>query len=115
MVVDALASLFGNMQLHISKAKINDTNLWATDTLADMFTKKLFIYYSETSPTLHSTSFAKKFTKTGEDFLVAKYAQNMLWEDAILRKVYSMILAHQKYDMTIVDNDCGYLIYDAVA
>jgi hypothetical protein len=27
MVVDALASLFGNMQLHISKAKINDTNL----------------------------------------------------------------------------------------
>lgn len=115
MVVDTLAALFGRMQLHVSKAKINDTNLGATDVLSDLFSKKIFIYYSEATPTLQSTSFGKKFTRSSDGFQVARYPQSVLGQEAIKRQVWSMILANQKYDMTIVDVDCGYLLYDVIA
>lgn len=114
-IEDVMASLFGKMTLLVADAQVNDANLWGTDSLADLLTKKIFLCYSEDTPTLMSTSFGKKFTKSGEDFQVAKYPVSMLGKDAIRSKVYSMIMANQKYDNVITDIDAGYLIYDVIA
>lgn len=113
MLQDSLARLFWIQNLWVSMAQETATNTGAaTEPLTDLLSKKIFVYYSEPAQ-LQSLSLGKTYVSS--DMKVAKYPQNFLGANAIRSWKVAMIMTEHKYDIVIVSQDCGHLIYDVIS
>jgi hypothetical protein len=114
MVQDAMASLFGIKNVYFALSMELGANSPVEGNLAPIWNNVALLYYSETSPTLKSTSFMKTYAKR-EGHEVLKVGQDKLAQEAMERDIYSMIRVKNKYDQVIVDAGCAYLINGTTA
>jgi hypothetical protein len=106
MLAQNVGRLFGISTVIVGDAQYNSADEGQTGTLGDIWSKSCIIAYIEKSPTLKSRSLG--FTYQNK---AARYVDG--WRDADRKGDW--VRVNDKFDQKLIDVNCGYLIYAAIA
>lgn len=85
----------------------------ADTTLVDIWTKGFWIHYTEMKPKLKSRTFGRTYGRASERREVKVFPMNS--DTDLADREADMVRVKDKYDQKVIDTDCMYAIYAAIA
>jgi len=113
MIKEMFGALFGITNVYIASSQEMSSNSPVETNLDLLWKQMMFVYYSETAPTLKSVSFAKTFALR-DGLEVRKAEGDSIAQLSLERDVTALIRVKHEYDQAIIDNECGYLVTNTV-